>query len=73
MEKTKALFKLISQEIDINKIYLYAKDSNEGKHQLLINKIENSGLKLCNDSKIFVEYWNDIDDICKNIEEYNPN
>ena len=26
-----------------------------------------------NDSKDFVEYLNDMDDIYKNIEEYNPN
>ena len=26
-----------------------------------------------NDSKVFVEYSNDMDDIYKNIEEYNPN
>ena len=25
-----------------------------------------------NDSKAFIEYSNDIDDIYKNIEEYNP-
>ena len=26
-----------------------------------------------NDSKVFVEYSNGMDDIYKNIEEYNPN
>ena len=26
-----------------------------------------------NDSKAFIEYSNDMDDIYKNIEEYNPN
>ena len=25
-----------------------------------------------NDSKAFIEYWNDMDDIYKNTEEYNP-
>ena len=25
------------------------------------------------DSKAFIEYWNDLDDTYKNIEEYNPN
>ena len=26
-----------------------------------------------NDSKLFIEYSNDMDNIYKNIEEYNPN
>ena len=30
-------------------------------------------LKRLNDSKAFIEYSNDMDDIYKNIEEYNPN
>ena len=42
-------------------------------NQLLINKRENTGLKYFNDSKAFIEYSNDMDDIYKNIEEYNPN
>ena len=25
------------------------------------------------DSKAFIEYWNDLDNTYKNIEEYNPN
>ena len=29
-------------------------------------------LKHINNSKAFIEYWNDMDDIYKNIEEYNP-
>ena len=38
---------------------------------LLINKRENTCLKYFNDSKAFIEYSNDMDDIYKNIEEYN--
>ena len=45
----------------------------EAKYQLLINKRESTGLKYLNDSKAFIEYSNDMDDIYKNIEEYNPN
>ena len=30
-------------------------------------------LKVFNDSKAFIEYSNDMYDIYKNIEEYNPN
>ena len=43
------------------------------KYQLLINKRESTGLKYLNDSKAFIEFSNDMDDIYKNIEEYNPN
>ena len=45
---------------------------SEAKYQLLINKRERTGLKYLNDSKTFIEYSNDMDDIYKNIEEYNP-
>ena len=71
--KTNSLFNLINQQPDIDKIYLYAKDPYEAKYQLLINKRESTGLKYLNDSKAFIEYSNDMDDIYKNIEEYNPN
>ena len=33
----------------------------------------NNGTKHLNDSKAFTEYWNDMDNIYINIEEYNPN
>ena len=54
-------------------MFLYAKDPYEVKYQLLINKRESTGLNHLNDFKIFIEYSNDMDDIYKNIEEYNPN
>ena len=45
----------------------------QAKYQLSINKRESTRLKYLNDSKAFIEYSNDMDDIYKNIEEYNPN
>ena len=36
----------------------------------LIEKRE-SAIKYLNDSRAFIEYSNDIDDLYKNIEEYN--
>ena len=39
----------------------------------LINKQESKGLKHLDDSEAFIEYSDDMDDIYKNIEEYNPN
>ena len=35
--------------------------------------MRNSGLKHFGDSKAFIEYSKNMDDIYKNIEEYNPN
>ena len=46
---------------------LYAKDPNEEKYQLLINKRENSGSNCLNDSKGFIEYSNEVDNTYKNI------
>ena len=71
--KTNALFKLIGRQQDIDKIYLYTKDPYEAKYQLLFNKREAAGLEEFNNSKAFIEYSNDMDDIYKNNEEYNPN
>ena len=71
--KTNALLNMINHEPDIDKVYLYAKNPFEAKFQLLINERENTGLKYLNDPKAFIEYSNDMDDIYKNIEEYNLN
>ena len=49
----------------------YAKDQYEAKYQLLINKWESTGLKHFNDPKAFIEYSNDMQDVYKNIDEYN--
>ena len=54
-----------------DKIYLYAKDPYEDKYQFLINKRESIGLKHFNDPKAFIEYSNDMQDVYKNIDEYN--
>ena len=71
--KISSLFNLINQQPDIDKIYLYAKDPYEAKYQFLIDKQKSASLNHFNDSKAFIEYSNDMDDIYKNIEEYNPN
>ena len=71
--KTNSLFNLINQRPDIDKIYLYTKDLNEAKYQFLIKKCEDVGTKHFNDSKASIEHSNNIYDIYKKIEEYNPN
>ena len=70
--KTNTLLNLINKQPDIDKIYLYAKDPYEAKYQLSINKRETIGLKHLNDPKAFIEYSNDMQDVYKNIDEYNP-
>ena len=70
--KTNALLNLINNQPDIDKIYLYAKDPYEDKYQFLINKRESIGLKHFNDPKAFTEYSNDMHDVYKNINDYNP-
>ena len=69
--KTNALLNLIKNQSDIDKIYLYAKYPYEAKHQYLINKREKVGLDHSDDPKAFTEYSNNIQDVYKNIEEYN--
>ena len=63
---------LLNDEPDFDKVFLYAKDPYEVEYQLLINKRESTGLEYLNDSKAFIEYSNEMDDIYKNIEVYNP-
>ena len=69
--KTNALLNLMNNQPDIDKIYLYAKDPYEEKYQYLINKREKVGLDHFNDLKAFIEYSNDMQDVYKNIEDYN--
>ena len=71
--KTNSLFNLKNQQQDIDKIYLYAKDPYGTKYQFLISKRESTSSKHLNDSKAFIEYSNNMDDIYKNIEKYNSN
>ena len=70
--KTNALLNLINNQPDIDKIYLYAKDPYEAKYQFLIKKRESTGLNNFNDPKAFIEYSNDMQDVYKYINEYNP-
>ena len=70
--KTNPLLNLIKNQPDLDKTYLYAKDPYEAKNQFLINKRESTGLRHFNDPKAFIEYSNDMQDVYKNIDEYNP-
>ena len=70
--KTNALLNLMNNQPDIDKIYLYAKDPYEANYQYLINKREKVGLDHFDDPKAFIEYSNDMQDVHKNINDYNP-
>ena len=65
--KTNALLNLINNQLDIDKNLSLCKRS-----QYLINKREKVGLNHFNDPKAFMEYSNDMQDVYKNIEDYNP-
>ena len=69
--KTNALLNLINNQPGIDKIYSYAKDPYEVKYQYLINKREKADLNHYDDPKAFIQYSNDMQDVYKNIEEYN--
>ena len=71
--KINALLNLIEKQPEINKIYLYAKDSYEVKYQYLIIKRESVGINHFKDPKAFIEYLNDMHDVFKNINYYNLN
>ena len=70
--KTNVLWKIIENQLDIDKIYLYAKDLYEAKYQYLINKRESVLMNNFNDPKAFIEYSNDMHNVYKNINYYNP-
>ena len=69
--KTNALLTLINHKLDLDKYYMLMIHLKQ--YQLLINKRERTSLKYLDDSKAFIEYSNDMDDIHKNIKEHIPN
>ena len=70
--KTNVLLNLIENQPDIDKIYLYAKDPYEAKYQYLIKICEKVGIDHHNDPRAYIEYSNNIHDVYKNINYYNP-
>ena len=70
--KTNALLNLINGQDDIDKIYLYAKDLGEPYYEYLIKNRENARIKHLNDLNTLIECPNTMDDVYKNINDYNP-
>ena len=67
------MLNIVNHQHDIDKTYLYDKDSFEVKYQLLDNKHQSVSSRHCNNPKTFTEYYNDMDDTYENINDYNPN
>ena len=59
------------QRPDIDKIYLYVKDSFESKYQLFINGREKVGIKKLKNPKTVIDYSQAIGDVYENLEDYN--
>ena len=69
--KTNKLLNLVNEQHDIDKICLYARDLNEPKHEILIKKRKDTGIKHLNDLNEFIECSNTMDDVYQNIHDYN--
>ena len=51
---------------------MYAKDLSEPKYEFLIKKHKDTGIKHLNDLDAFIQCSNTMDDVYKNIDDYNP-
>ena len=70
--KTNILLNLLNEENDVDKIYLYARDLNESKYEILIKKCKDAGIKHLNDDpNAFIKCSNTMDDVYENIHDYN--
>ena len=63
----------MNEQHDIDKIYLYARDSKEPKYEILIKKCKDAGIKHLNDPNAFIECSNTMGDVYENIHDYSPN
>ena len=66
------MINLINEQNDIGKIYLYARDLSEPKHEYLIKKREDAGIKHLNNPNAFIQYSITMDDVYENINDYSP-
>ena len=67
--KANSILDFLNYLIDINEIYLYAKDLYQPKYQLLIKKRQQTAINYLKDPKGFIEYLFDIKDIYTNIDD----
>ena len=69
--KSNALLNLTNKQSGIDKICIYAQDPYEAEYQYLIKKREKPSLNHYDDRKAFIKYSNNMQDVYKNIKEYN--
>ena len=50
---------------------MYARDLNEPKHEILIRKCNNAGIKHLNDPNAFIVCSNSMNDVYENVQDYN--
>ena len=43
----------------------------KSNYQLLINGKEKAGNKTLKNPKVFIDYWQTVDDVYENLEDYN--
>ena len=53
--------------------FIYMQKTHEPKYEYLINKRKQAGIKNLDDSKAFIEYSDDMDDVPDDINNYNKN
>ena len=70
--KTNVLLNVISEQNDVDKIYLHAKGLSEPKYEFSIKKHKYARIKSVNNSNAFIECSNTMDDVYENINDYNP-
>ena len=62
---------MINEQNDIDKIYLYVRDLNRRKDEILIKKCKDARIKHLNDPNAFIECSDTMDDVFENIHDYN--
>ena len=71
--KTNALFNLIQDQDEIDKVYLYSNDLSKPQYEFLIKKCKDGRTKRFSDPNVFIECSNTMNDVDENIDDYNPN
>ena len=61
-----------NQRPNIDKNYLYLKDTFESQYQLLIKGRDKVGIENLKNPKAFVDYSQTTADVHENLEDYNP-
>ena len=70
--KSKCIIEFNRKPTDIDRIYFYVKDPYKAKYQYLIKICQKVGIDHHNDPRASTEYSNDMHDVYKNINYYNP-